>query len=531
MGDWKLRSLEGLDSWDGKCLWYKTRPIGGRYQRCSRDLKKNYWERKQALDDIRKLLNRGGRPERGTLIALARSMLCLNHFNNINDESLCSLWIEQWRKDNVSDDSSDEELSDDDSEDSSDEEIFDDNGGDNGLDVEGDAQVSQPTGDFDDSAYFSDDGGDFSVPSDGPHSGSDFEEFSPTPSQDESPNHTRHYRPYKVLDSYEISKLLRTTLTRPLTCTEVSYRTIYGFREAAGSPYLKIGSTNDFARRRGELFRECGIKCEEIAFQLEARHGAKVERLVQRHLAAERRAEDVSALEGEKRCSHLTHIEWFEVENERAMEVVKGWARFMELEPIGEDVYGEAWGLKLEWRRRLGDVGEDVQGFSEEGDKWLRWLERYAPEESPEADVEIEETSIPETEPEEAAEEAMEIDEVLDGADFNRAITDDSTPPQLQQPTRPEQTYTADYITMSTTPCPLPTSSELLHPNLLIRLLIHFIQIIFFLVIVGNISYRQYASIALFGIFTLVIRQEKGVMLGENRKHDVGLPLGVWYPG
>lgn len=142
MGDWKLRSLEGLDSWDGKCLWYKTRPIGGRYQRCSRDLKKNYWERKQALDDIRKILNRGGRPERGTLIALARSMLCLNHFNNISDESLCSLWIEQWRKDNVSDDSSDEELSDDDSEDSSDEEIFDDNGGDNGLDVEGDAQVS-----------------------------------------------------------------------------------------------------------------------------------------------------------------------------------------------------------------------------------------------------------------------------------------------------------------------------------------------------------------------------------------------------
>lgn len=534
MGDWKLRSLDDLGSWDGKCLWYKTRKIGGRDQRCSRALKKTDSQREQAIKDVRERIDKGHKPAIHSLTLLAQSMVCRNnHFNHANIELLLQLWMERWNEDHRDEDDSDEEEQDDEDDEDEVEE----------LDQEADIQVSQcraatnsatnarqtseAEDDFDDSAYFSEDENNSSV-SDTTESDADSNGSSPTPTLPEAdiPSYNRHYRPYKALSPQQISQALRTKLTQPLTSTEVSRCTVYGFRETAASPYIKIGYTKNFEERRGALFRECGIRCEDIAFRLETRHAGKVERLVQRHLAAERRTEDASAFEGEKRCSHQTHIEWFEVCNKRAAEVVEGWVRFMELEPFGEDVYGEAWGLKHEWRRRLADV----EGGAEEGDRWLRWLERYAPDPAIGADIEMEETPILETEPEGVADEDMEIEGASDSVDIDSPTTDDSIPPQPHLPARPDQTYTVYYNTTPTPPCLSPTTSELLQPNLLTRLLFYFLQIFLFLAVVGNISYQQYACIALLGISTLAFQRGNGVVLDENRKHDIELLPGVWYP-
>ncbi|KFY38037.1 hypothetical protein V495_06794 [Pseudogymnoascus sp. VKM F-4514 (FW-929)] len=476
MGDWKLRSLDDLDSWDDS-------------------------QREQAIKNVRERIDEGRKPSIHNLTLLAQSML----------------WMERWNEDHRDEDDSDEEeLDGEDDEDEADE-----------LDQEADIQTSEAEDDFDDSAYFSEDGNNSSV-LDTTESDTDSNGSSPTPTLPEAdiPSYNRHYRPYKALSPQQISQALRTKLTQPLTSTEVSRRTVYGFRETAASPYLKIGYTKNFEDRRGALFRECGIRCEDIAFRLETRHAGKVERLVQRHLAAERRTEDASAFEGEKRCSHQTHIEWFEVCNKRAAEVVEGWVRFMELEPFGEDVYGEAWGLKHEWRRRLADV----EGGAEEGDRWLRWLERYAPDPAIRADIEMEETPILQTQPEEMADEDMEVEGASDSVDIVSPTTDDNIPSQPHLPARHDQIYAVYYNTTPTPPCLSPTTSELLQPNLLTRLLFYLLQIFLFLAVVGNISYQQYTCIALLGISTLAFRRGNGVVLDENRKHDMELLPGVWYP-
>jgi hypothetical protein len=234
------------------------------------------------------------------------------------------------------------------------------------------------------------------------------------------------------------------------------------------------------------------------------------------------------------------------VGDERAAEVVEGWVRFMELKPFGEDVDGEVWGLKGEWRRRLVDVARDC----EEGDGWLRWLEKYAPATASEVDVAVAEIPAPETAAEEEEveeemgenveedeEEEMEgemeyemEDEVAIVADFIRPTTHEDVPPPFQQPTSPTETHVAHLYATSTPPYLASTTSELLHPNLVTRFLFHALQLFFFLTIVGNISCQQFASLAILGFVTLAARRNHGVTMSENGKCDVGALRGVWYP-
>jgi hypothetical protein len=207
-------------------------------------------------------------------------------------------------------------------------------------------------------------------------------------------------------------------------------------------------------------------------FEFETRHAMKVEHLVQKHLAAERRKEDVSRYEGPGRCNvHTEHIEWFEVDDERAVAVVQGWVRFMDLEPFEENADDMVWELKLKWWAKLANFGMN----HDEGDKWLRWLERCT--------------------------EAYEEEEVIGGEDEER---------------------TQPYI--------LPTTPGLLHPNLATQLFLHTLQLITFLVIVGSTSFQQLASLMVLGFTTLVIRQSYETAKCEIGNDYTGVLGGVWYP-
>ncbi|KFZ03533.1 hypothetical protein V502_10862 [Pseudogymnoascus sp. VKM F-4520 (FW-2644)] len=560
MGDWILRPLERLDSWDGKCLWYKTRKLGGREQRCSRNLKAYDGDRKQILANVTELVQEGSRPRDDVLRELAGLMLCpANHRSTINQQLLCGRWIARWAEDHIDEDDSDGGSDDGDDNDQNQEDDYlpsDD------LDTQvsshyaatcfqTNARQEHPDmDDFEDSAYFSDDNSNSSVHSDISGGSADPEIFTLPLDQDDDPTplpsptstlapqpaatnnppaipaHIRSYGPYTTHSPQEISRALQTKLEQALSPAEISSRIIYGFREVIGSPYIKIGITNDFGRRRGELFRGCGYRCEDLVFQLETRHAMKVEHLVQKHLAAERRREDVSRFVGQGGCNiHMTHVEWFEVGDERVAEVVEGWVRFMKLKPFGEVGDGEAWELKREWKGKLGEVEAD----HEEGDRWLQWLERYAPATTSDTNLVV---SVDVTEEEEVEEVVEEV--VGEAAafvpDFIRSTTNDDVLPPFQQPTSPTEAHTAYLYTTSIPPYLPPTNSGLPQPNLVTSFLFHALQLVFFLTIVGNISCQQLASLVLLGFATLVARQSDRAMTGESGDVYSGVLRGVYYP-
>lgn len=403
--------------------------------------------------------------------------------------------------------------------------------------------------DFEDSAYFSDDNSNSSVHSDVSGDSVDLEIFTLTLDQDDDPTplpsptstlspqpaatnnppavpvHIRSYGPYTTHSPQEISRMLQTKLEQALSPAEFSSRIIYGFREVIGSPYIKIGITNDFSRRRSELFRGCGYRCEDLIFQLETRHAMKVEHLVQKHLAAERRREDVSRFIGQGSCNiHMTHVEWFEVGDRRVVEVVEGWVRFMELKPFGEVGDGESWELKREWKGKLREAEAD----HEEGDKWLRWLERYAPGTTSHTNLVVSMGVTEEEEIEEVVEEVVgEAAAIV--PDFIRSTTNDDVLPPSQQPTSPIEPHAAYLYTTSIPPYLPPTHSVLPQQNLVTSFLFRTLQLVFFLTIVGNISCQQLISLVLLGFVTLVAQGNRA-MTGESGDAYSGVLRGVYYP-
>lgn len=559
MGDWILRPLGRLDSWDGKCLWYKTRKLGGREQRCSRKLKAYDGDRQQILANVTELVQEGSRPRDDILQELAGLMLCpANHRSTINQQLLCEHWIARWAEDHMDEDDSNGGSDDgDDNDQNQQDDYFPSDDLDTQVSshhaatcVQTNARQEHPDmDDFEDSAYFSDDNSNSSVHSDISGGSVDLEIFTLTLDQDDDPTllpspistlapqpaatnsppavpvHIRSYSPYTTHSPQDISRMLQIKLEQALSPAEVSSRIIYGFREVIGSLYIKIGITNDFSRRCNELFHRCGYKCEDLVFQLETRHAMKVERLVQKHLAAERRREDVSRFMGQGGCNiHMTHVEWFEVGDKRAVEVVEGWVRFMELKPFGEVGDGEAGELKREWKEKLGDVEAD----HEEGDRWLRWLERYAPGTTSDTNLVVSVNVTEEEDIEEVVEEVVgEAAAIV--PNFIPSTTNDNVLPPSKQPTSPIETHAAYLNTTSIPPYLPPTRSGLLQQNLVTSFLFRTLQLVFFLTIVGNISCQQFISLVILGFVTLVAQGDRA-MTGESGDVYSGVLRGVYYP-
>jgi len=102
MGDWELTTLEDLNQWDGKCLWFKSRTLRGRRQRCSRQLRRNDYERDVLLLQCQRYIEQGGRLSRPNLTDLANLLCCpANHRREDNGRILCSMWIARWDVDRL----------------------------------------------------------------------------------------------------------------------------------------------------------------------------------------------------------------------------------------------------------------------------------------------------------------------------------------------------------------------------------------------------------------------------------------------
>jgi len=215
----------------------------------------------------------------------------------------------------------------------------------------------------------------------------------PSPPHDaESPNNSslpqssRYYLPHNALTPQAISQGLLDQVKRNLLPTEVDRRTIYGFRESADSEFMKIGVTNNFDRRMQELGAQCGYKVGHPVFRFEVSHAGRVERLLQRYFAAERRVEDVTRLATQPDCRHARHIEWFQIGDERVKVVAERWRLWMEMKPYHTWDHPMYKTLSGSWRLKLAEIETE----STDEDHWAKWLDSHIPIIIPEPIVEVE---------------------------------------------------------------------------------------------------------------------------------------------
>ncbi|KAK1999328.1 DUF1766-domain-containing protein [Colletotrichum falcatum] len=137
---------------------------------------------------------------------------------------------------------------------------------------------------------------------------------------------------------------------------------IYGFKlpeghiTASGTDtdrMIKIGYTKNPARRMREWQSQCRYTPNEVILY-KLPHYVKMEAVVHLQLANERRRDEACAGCRDKKGKSGNHIEFFEVDAEKARAAVGMWAAWAALEPFDEE--GR---LTPDWRSRLGALDLD----------------------------------------------------------------------------------------------------------------------------------------------------------------------------
>jgi hypothetical protein len=162
------------------------------------------------------------------------------------------------------------------------------------------------------------------------------------------PSPIQNFEPYspKRHACKSVSQMLREVLTAPLKKREIEKSgIIYIFWYQGNFGHLKIGHTKDLDQRLRRWEKDCG-KPLDVHFPLAeddkqpVQHIYRVEKLIHAELKEHRLQEKCS------KCN-ATHIEWFRVSKDAAVNIVRKWTRWMRKQPYICETMEDG---KTEWR-------------------------------------------------------------------------------------------------------------------------------------------------------------------------------------
>ncbi|KAF9888049.1 hypothetical protein FE257_009314 [Aspergillus nanangensis] len=155
-----------------------------------------------------------------------------------------------------------------------------------------------------------------------------------------------------------ISEVLEKIIITPLRQREIEREGyIYIYWHPGNFGRVKIGCTKNVEKRLRQWESQCKKKLynhfpKEAERGYPVQHITRVEKLVHAELKNHRRQELQCPGCGKR------HVEWFEVEKDVAVDVVRKWTNWMRQMPYIQKVYGDErqWVLKDEARKLLGDI-------------------------------------------------------------------------------------------------------------------------------------------------------------------------------
>ncbi|KAH7021618.1 T5orf172 domain-containing protein [Microdochium trichocladiopsis] len=139
------------------------------------------------------------------------------------------------------------------------------------------------------------------------------------------------FRPHIEEPGQDVASKLRLSLSKDKGLRDFSSGHIYIYSRDEDPGFVKIGWTSFSVRSRLEEWASCGYTPRLIYSSREIPFAQRAETLVHYELSPEWRAERVC--QGCRR----SHREWFEVDQARAIRVVKDWEDFMTLEKVYDD--------------------------------------------------------------------------------------------------------------------------------------------------------------------------------------------------
>lgn len=168
------------------------------------------------------------------------------------------------------------------------------------------------------------------------------------------------FSPWRYKYPFQINEDILNRLTQPLRSNDWLTGYVYILSSPSFAPgYLKIGfTTRSIECRKNDISRRCNIYLQTVIDedQSQFRHCYIVERLVHMELNAYRRTQ---------LCNCGTeHQEWFEIEEERALEVVGRWRRWVidALDSTGQ--------LRSYWQARVNLLRTDLRNVD-----WKTWVQ------------------------------------------------------------------------------------------------------------------------------------------------------------
>lgn len=160
------------------------------------------------------------------------------------------------------------------------------------------------------------------------------------------------YHPDKSNDC-TLALVLKATVQKPLTNQDLKSGFIYMFWDQKHFGMIKIGRTNDLARRLKEWNRDCKVthhyhRTPQDGEPVNIPHVQRIEKLM--HL-------ELGNYHKKRICAGCgrTHIEWFDISAEKAKQVYQKWQDWIMQKPYAQDDSGN-WVIRPEMLESLSEV-------------------------------------------------------------------------------------------------------------------------------------------------------------------------------
>jgi hypothetical protein len=174
-----------------------------------------------------------------------------------------------------------------------------------------------------------------------------------------TPSYSPKFNPYKAerSDSSSIAEALQAQIVVPLSETDKKEGLVYIFWDQQNFGMIKVGRTNDLDKRLEQWSRQCKMtyhyhQSSRNGSLLKVPHVQRIEKLVHIELVNYRK---------KRRCEGCgkTHIEWFDIDEAKAVKVYQKWRDWIVKEPYAEDQTGK-WTIRPEMLDTLTKVCEPV---------------------------------------------------------------------------------------------------------------------------------------------------------------------------
>lgn len=174
-----------------------------------------------------------------------------------------------------------------------------------------------------------------------------------------TPSYSPEFNPYqaKWSSNASITKDLRSKIIKPLSEADKKEGYVYIFWDQQHFGMVKIGRTDDLGQRLKQWSRQCKTtyhyhQSSRDGTLFKVPHIQRVERLIQIELVNCRK---------KRRCEGCgkTHIEWFDIDEAKAVQVYQKWRDWIMKRPYAEDHTGE-WTIRPDVLDTLSKVCEPV---------------------------------------------------------------------------------------------------------------------------------------------------------------------------